>query len=224
MTPAHDVARLDPAPAPGDGWDDAAWRAAAPLEIARFHPRSSTHRPRARARLGWDDAALHAVFRVDDRHVRCRLSGYQDPAYQDSCVELFVQPRPGRGYFNLELGCGGALLLSWIEDPRRTPDGFEKWTPLPAATGSRIIVRGSLRGPLEREIEGPVCWEIGARVPWSVFESCVGPVAPRPGDRWRANLFKCADASSHPHWASWAPIGEELDFHQPDRFGTLRFA
>ena len=38
------------------------------------------------------------------------------------------------------------------------------------------------------------------------------------------NFFKCADDSSHPHWASWAPIGEALNFHQPQYFAPLRFA
>ena len=41
--------------------------------------------------------------------------------------------------------------------------------------------------------------------------------------RWRGNAFKCADETSHPHWASWAPIGEALNFHAPGWFGDLDF-
>jgi hypothetical protein len=44
------------------------------------------------------------------------------------------------------------------------------------------------------------------------------------GQTWRANLYKCADLSSHPHWGAWAEIGERLDFHQPSRFGEIAFA
>jgi hypothetical protein len=51
-----------------------------------------------------------------------------------------------------------------------------------------------------------------------------GPLALADGQRWRANCFKCADQSSHPHWASWAPIGEVLNFHQPASFGVFEFA
>ena len=43
------------------------------------------------------------------------------------------------------------------------------------------------------------------------------------GERWRANFFKCAENSKHPHWASWSPIGPILKFHQPNRFGELYF-
>jgi hypothetical protein len=41
---------------------------------------------------------------------------------------------------------------------------------------------------------------------------------------WCGNLFKCADESSNPHWASWNPIGEELNFHDPRYFASIRFA
>ena len=44
------------------------------------------------------------------------------------------------------------------------------------------------------------------------------------GQVWRANLYKCGDQTSHPHWASWAPIGEALNFHQPGFFGGLDLA
>ncbi|MEW6117215.1 MAG: carbohydrate-binding family 9-like protein, partial [Nitrospirota bacterium] len=39
---------------------------------------------------------------------------------------------------------------------------------------------------------------------------------------WRANFYKCGDATSHPHWASWAPV-EALNFHLPHCFGTICF-
>ena len=43
--------------------------------------------------------------------------------------------------------------------------------------------------------------------PWQVLER----VCPCQGQRglvsWRANFYKCADASSHPHWLTWPPVG-----------------
>jgi hypothetical protein len=56
------------------------------------------------------------------------------------------------------------------------------------------------------------------------MEPYCGPLRPVRGQRWRANAFKCGDQTSHPHWASWAPIGEALNFHQPGRFGWLELA
>jgi hypothetical protein len=55
------------------------------------------------------------------------------------------------------------------------------------------------------------------------IEPHVGAIGSLSGRGFAANFFKCADHSSHPHWASWSPIGEELNFHQPQTFGLLRF-
>ena len=49
----------------------------------------------------------------------------------------------------------------------------------------------------------------------------LGPLEPPAQRRWRGNFYKCADESSHPHWASWRPIGEKLDFHTPEFFGEI---
>jgi hypothetical protein len=59
-------------------------------------------------------------------------------------------------------------------------------------------------------------------VPFAFFERYVGKTPLLPGDRWRANFYKCGDATSHPHWASWSPV-RELNFHRPDDFGTILF-
>ena len=40
---------------------------------------------------------------------------------------------------------------------------------------------------------------------------------------WFDTFFKCADESSHPHWASWSPLGAELNFHTPEYFQELYF-
>ena len=55
--------------------------------------------------------------------------------------------------------------------------------------------------------------------------STYAPVtAPGPGVAWRANFYKCADASSHPHWLTWAPVDwPQPDFHRKEFFGTLVF-
>ena len=56
------------------------------------------------------------------------------------------------------------------------------------------------------------------------MEPYIGTIGDVRGQTWRGNFYKCGDHTSHPHWASWSPIGEQLDFHQPEFFGELRFA
>ena len=205
-------------------WEGPLWQQAEEARIDQFHPVSSPHRPDARARLLYDAANLYLRFRVEDCHVVAHPRRFQDPVWRDSCVEFFVQPRPSSGYFNFEINCGGALLSYYIEDPTRTPDGFVKFTALAAEHGERIRITHSLPSIVEPEQAGPVTWHIGCQIPLAVLEAYAGPLGPLAGQAWRGNFYKCADDCSHPHWGSWAPIGEALNFHQPGCFAPLRFA
>jgi hypothetical protein len=219
----HLVRAARPRPRPEEGWDHPAWAAAEPLEVASFRPEGSDHRPRTRARLAWDDEGLCGLFRVEDRHVRSVHTRFGDPVYEDSCVEVFLQPKPDSGYLNFEMNAGGALLASHVTDHRRTPDGFAAFTKLTEEFGRRVAVRSTLPGVIEPEIDGPVDWQLAFFIPTALLEEFVGPIGPLAGQEWRANLYKCADRSSHPHWAAWSPV-DALNFHLPHCFGRLRFA
>lgn len=204
-------------------WSGPAWSRSEPLQVAHFRPEGSDHRPRTQARLLYDEQALYGIFWVQDRYVRCAHVGYMAPAYLDSCVEIFLQPRPDKGYFNFEFNCGGSLLCYYIVDPTREAGGFRDYTPIPESDGRQIAIYHSMPSKVEPEIDAPTEWCLEFFIPFSLFESKVGPVSPVTGRSWRANLYKCGDETSHPHWAAWAPV-DELNFHLPRCFGTIKFA
>ncbi len=204
-------------------WDAPAWASAEIARVASFRPESSAHRPEVTARLMWDEEALHGIFLVRDRYVRCLRSRYFDDVWKDSCVEFFVEPQPDKGYFNFEFNCGGAHLCNYITDPTRGPGGsLARAEKLPPELGQMTQTRSTLPPIVEPEITEPVVWTLQFRIPLRTLEHYVGPVGPLPGRTWRANFFKCGDETSHPHWASWAPV-DELNFHLPRCFGTLVF-
>jgi hypothetical protein len=202
-------------------WQDPVWNNAETLEITHFRPESSVHHPRTLARLLHSADGIHGIFQVHDRYVRCQRVNYFDEVWKDSCVEFFAQPKLDRGYFNFEFNCGGAFLCSYITNPERTPAGFKEFTKLPASIGQTIQVLSSLPRQVEPEITDPVVWTLAFFVPFALFEAYVGPLQGGPAREWRGNFYKCADESSHPHWASWAPV-DELNFHRPTCFGTIR--
>ena len=218
--PQYTICRLS-APADLESID---WSQALLARVEHFHPHGSDHRPTTDVRVLHDDEALYVRFDVQDRYVISRCTQYQDPVWRDSCVEFFAQPRADKGYFNFEINCCGVLLASYIEDPTRLPDGvINKCVRLPIELGSRLTVRSSLTGPIAKEIEADVAWWLEYRLPLAIMEPYLGPLGEVSGQTWRGNFFKCGDKTSHPHWAAWSPIGERLDFHQPDRFGELIF-
>ena len=67
-------------------------------------------------------------------------------------------------------------------------------------------------------------WVLEYRLPFRIMDDYTQVEYPHSGIRWRANLYKCADGSSHPHWLTWSPIEvTEIDFHRPEFFGHLVF-
>lgn len=206
-------------------WDGSAPADSVCVPVDRFHPAGSAHRPRVDLRLGYDNRALYLSYRVADRYVLARHTQLHDMVCEDSCVECFLQPEGAEGYFNFECNCIGTLHVHYVEDPTRTPQGLARSTPLAAEQAVRIARQGSLPvHPILEEITTPVEWTMQLTVPFEVLTPYAGSGVPAAGATWRVNFFKCADLSSHPHWASWAPIGDALNFHQPDRFGRLEFA
>jgi hypothetical protein len=102
------------------------------------------------------------------------------------------------------------------------PGGFAALTPLGEEEGRRVLVRSSQPRTLDPEIAAPLEWQLAFFIPTALVERFVGELGPLPGQTWRANLYKCGDKTSHPHWASWSPL-DERNFHLPRCFGTLSF-
>lgn len=223
MTPTpYRVAYLKTLPPLDANWDDPLWSTVPPVNIDRFHPNSSDHHPVTQARLGYSDGGLSLMFRVRDQYVTSVHTKYQDSVCRDSCVEFFVEPVPEKGYLNFEFNAGGTLLLHHVEDATPLEDGgFTAWQTVNEEHTQGLRIHSSLPSVVHPEITDPVTWTLAAYIPYSVFAPYVGTLHPKPGDAWRANFYKCGDNTSHPHWASWSPIGEVLGFHKPQCFGTL---
>jgi hypothetical protein len=203
------------------GFRDEAWSSLPVAEVNQFLPPSSPHRPRTLARLAHDGQNIFGRFEVEDQYICCLRTGYGSEVWKDSCVEFFVEPKAGRGYFNFEFNCGGAFLVNHIIDPTRNPGGFKNFTRVPESVAKQIKLQASLPQIVQPEITEPTTWTLEFTIPFSVFDDYVGPLNNVSGETWRGNFFKCAEENSHPHWAAWSPVSE-FNFHLPQCFGTLR--
>ncbi len=206
----------------GNMANDAIWSESQIAQVNQFHPKSSDHRPVVSARMLAGCDAIYLRFDVQDRYVKCVAQHHQESVCTDSCVEAFLEPFLGAGYFNFELSAIGTMLVYFIEDAQRIPGGFKKYTVLPPEIYGQVTIQSSLTQPVLTEITEPVNWWLVARIPHAVFNAYTRrPV--QESSHWRGNFYKCADRTSHPHWASWSPIADELNFHQPAFFGDLLF-
>lgn len=219
----YTVHRARIAPTLDADWDAAEWSTAQIAPINHFFARSSHHRPKTEAKVLYDSDFLYVHFRVRDQFVRCIATEDHGKVFQDSCAEFFVQPSedPVRGYFNFEMNCGGTMLLYHITDASKTPEGrLAAFTRVSSDWMSRIERFHTMPKVVEPEITEPVEWRVAYRVPMALFDHYCGPVQRSPGTGWRGNFFKCADATSHPHWGMWSLV-ESRSFHEPEWFGTL---
>lgn len=192
------------------------------VEISNFRIEGSDHRPATQAKLFYSDEGLHGFFRVEDNYIRCLHTKINAPVYKDSCVEFFVKPKEDKGYFNFEFNCGGAVSCSYITDPTRVCGGFKSAKALAGSELSRIKINHSMPRIVEPEITKPTTWSLDFVVPFSILEKHIGPPGKLSGQVWTANFYKCGDDTSHPHWASWAPLTAR-NFHLPGCFGTITF-
>ena len=220
----YTIQRVGMLPEVTDAWESDAWSAANTITIERFWPLEHGHEPRTQARMVHDGDSIAVMFRVEDQYIVAKGTEYQDRTHLDSCAEFFIEPVTGKGYLNFEFNCGGTLLLTYIEDARRTETGFEKYTHVPWEVVECMEVHTSLSAPILEEITEPTTWTLSYRIPERVMEEYVGPIDSLVGMRMRGNVYKCADESSHMHWGYWADIGEELNFHQPDKFVPIGLA
>lgn len=203
-------------------WDGPVWRNVSPLYVDCFRPEGSNHRPGTQCKLLFDDHNLFGIFRVEDQFIRSRHVGFQTDVWKDSCVELFIQPKNCSGYFNFEFNCGGALLASYVTDPRRLNGRLQGYTPLTRDEDLQIKRFASLPPKVTPEIAAPFTWFLEFAIPLVVLEKYAGSLGVIRGRSWRANIYKCGNETSHPHWASWSPLPTR-NFHDPASFGRITF-
>ena len=206
---------------PLDGvWTGPAWEKAPVINIAHFHERSSGHRPVTQAKLLYDEAGIYVIFRVEDCYVRSVETKRNGAICRDSCVEFFVEPVAGRGYFNFEINAGGTLLIHYnAQSDTIRYDPVE----LDERRLDAVKIHHSLPAIIEPEITVPQTWVLEFYAPYRLFESFVGSVPFGPGVIWRGNFYKCGDSTSHPHWAMWNNMPGRLSFHKPEFFAPLQF-
>ncbi len=221
--PQYVIKKASEKPALDGEWDSAAWGSVTPLAVSNFFSLGSSHRPKTRAKVLFDDAGLYIHFRVEDQYVRAIETAYHGKVWEDACVEFFVKPKAERGYFNFEINCGGTMLLSYHEAPGWTGETQAAPGSVPWDLAQKVRIYHSLPETVEPERKDPVTWNVEYHIPFAVLEAYIGPLGNVAGQTWQANFYKCAENNSHPHWATWSPIVGKLDFHQPKFFGLIRF-
>ena len=191
----------------------AEWARARAAHVARYWSGEEAPAGRhAQARALWDEAGLTVRFdcRQDEPAVVSaaprtdrKTVGLWD---RDVC-ELFITPEQAdiSSYFEFEAAPTGEwldLALRVVPGGRETDWDFRSGM---TAAAERLSARE---------------YRIGMRVPWEAFGR-----APRAGERWRCNLFRCVGAGPGRGYLAWRPTHTpEPAFHVPEKFGWIEFS
>jgi hypothetical protein len=128
-------------------------------------------------------------------------------------VEFFVRQADNLNYTNFEFNCIGTCLAA-------RGSGRQTRVPLTPDEYKKIRRCATVKsGPFD-EKKGIFEWELTVAIPFELM----GLDASNLPEKVRANFYKCADETAHPHYVTWSPIHlPSPDYHCPEHFGEIRF-
>ncbi len=215
----YEVRRTSEKPEINADWGKEFWENTKSVRLDNFMGDQPEHFPQTHAKVRYDQEYIYVTFRVKDNYVRAVATETNGPVYQDSCVEFFFTPGQNTdNYFNLEMNCKGVFLFGYHLNNNET-DG-----KVAEEDYQKIKIAYSLERDVKEEIQEPTTWVVEYAIPLEILSNYMEVDQPGSGVTWRANFYKCADKTSHPHWLTWAPVDFPTPkFHLPEFFGTIKF-
>lgn len=211
--PVYEAARAG-VPVKVDGkLDDPAWAGA--RSTGKFVNNSDGSAPSSEteARILYDDKYLYFAFRSADENIWATLARRDARLWEEEVVEVFLQADPSHpSYIELEVNPLGTMLDIYLLDVRK-PLRYESWN------SEKLRWAVSVEGTVDGK-GGDTGWTCEIALP---LEDVVTArrLPPRPGDRWRLNLYR-VEARPAPALLAWSPTRKD-DFHLPAMFGWLVF-
>lgn len=192
------------------------WEAVPTAEISSFHWENSDnpYRPKSFVQFcAVKNSGFHARMWSFESDIRCENNLRDEPMYEDSCLECFINPNPVENslYLNFEMNPKGAYLAQ-IGENRFERSFFADKTEEEAAVT-----------PFKVNENGTDGWGVSLFIPFSLFESLGIPAVNADKPLVCAgNFYKCGDKTVHPHYGAHFPVdSEELGFHNPECFGKI---
>ena len=172
------------------------------------------YKPAFSFRMAHTSQSLIIEYRVREASIASVAGRDNGRVWEDSCCEFFSQLPGDDFYYNMECNCTGRLLIGCgpVREGRQ----------LAAASVLNKVQRWSSLGSDDIAlVEGDFSWNMVLIIPKDAwFQSNVQSF---DGMKMKANIYKCGDKLSQPHFLSWNKIDIETpDFHRPDFFGEMR--
>ena len=198
--------------------DEAAWAAAASVD---WGPAAYATRFRAL----WSDDGLHLRFDASDSLPWHTMTRRDEHLWEEEVVEIFLDPdRSGRDYYELEISPANVVCDLHMISPMPNYKSDFAWDL--AGLETRVHATKDTAGRTTG-------WTATAFLPWGGLRALPSAARvatpPRPGDRWRFNVFRIErpfgprEPDRDALFLAWSPTGER-SFHVPLAFREIEFA
>ncbi|MEA2062070.1 MAG: carbohydrate-binding family 9-like protein [Gemmatimonadota bacterium] len=224
--PVYRVNRIEKPIAVDGRLDDPAWEKAGVIELVDTVT-GAAPRYRTEARILYDERRLYVGFHCEDPEIWGTMTGHDDPIYNEEVVEIFLDPTGNLcAYYELEVsplntGFDAIILNNAVicgsQGRGDRFQGFTHWDP--PGFEHEVFIQGELNARGKRKSQ---YWQCVMALDFDdLFLG--GNVPPRPGDEWRANLFRIDIEGERAEETALSPTGL-ADFHVPGRFARLIFS
>ena len=170
----------------------------------------------------WDSAAEYDVFfkmcflknkgvalrmRCNETMLRAQSKVRDDRVWEDSCMEMFICPIPGREeYINFEINCKG-VYLSQFGATRENRVFIKELTDIEPDVITEITAEG---------------WSLELFVPCDLISDVYGERFSADNCNIKGNFTKCGDLTEYPHYISFSELTTlDFGFHNPQYFSTI---
>ncbi|MFD0794897.1 carbohydrate-binding family 9-like protein [Mucilaginibacter litoreus] len=179
------------------------------LAFAPWH--TTGNRPYASFSIAYSNDAIYLKYYVTEDALRAQYSKFNDPVFEDSCVEFFIAFNDDAQYYNLEFNCMGTSRVQY--GAHKTGRIF-----IPAALLKNIKHQTLIKS----KVPGNVQWELTLCIPKQVF--MYHPALSFAHSRARVNFYKCGDGLPVPHFLCWNNIKADVpEFHLSQFFRDVTF-
>ena len=197
--------------------DEKDWELAPSLTFIFPWPEQPGKKQKTQAKLLWDKENLYVAYVCEDTDITAQYTRHDDPVYKDDCVEIFINPTPGKSncYYGLEMNARsvlyeyfkihGVCLIKRLD--------FEE-----------VLLRTSIDGTLNKRGDKDKGWILELAIPFSNFRELTKTLPPNPGSSWRINLNRW-DGKEKRCLSQWsASDASGPNPHRPHCFGIIIFS
>jgi Carbohydrate-binding family 9 len=213
VRPTYEVARVT-SPIKVDGQlNERAWQDTSSVGAFANNRDGTPSEIQTEAKVLYDDSYLYFAFRAVDKNIWATMKHRDEHLWLEEVVEVFLQANPKiPNYIELEVNPLGTMLDIYLIDTRK-PLHYESWHSEKLRWA--VHVDGTIDGR-----DGDREWTCEIALP--LEDVVTAPrVPPKPGDRWRLNLYRVEQKPVAAELA-WSPTLQN-DFHVLPKLGEIVF-